>query len=195
MKRALLSLVFLFAILSCTKEFVLDIRVNPPEGGNVFPSNGTFKNGTTVTLNATPNSEYVFTGWSGDAIGNNTSVQVTVDDNKSVVANFRLVQYELTTSVNGQGSITETIINTGKTDYDSGTKVRLEAVPAQGYYFKEWSGDLQGDTNPAELTINSAKNVTATFEKLSYELRVQTVGEGTVTEEIINTGKSTDYLY
>ena len=195
MKRALLSLVFLFAISSCTKEFVLDIRVNPPEGGSVFPSNGTFKNGTTVTLNATPNSEYVFTGWSGDAIGNNTSVQVTVDDNKSIIANFRLVQYELTTSVNGQGSITETIINTGKTDYDSGTKVRLEAVPAQGYYFKEWSGDLQGDTNPAELTINSVKNVTATFEKLSYELRVQTVGEGTVTEEIINTGKSTDYLY
>ena len=195
LKRVLFPLVFLFAISSCTKEFVLDIRVNPPEGGSVFPSNGTFKNGTTVTLNATPNSEYVFTGWSGDAIGNNTSVQVTVDDNKSIIANFRLVQYELTTSVNGQGSITETIINTGKTDYDSGTKVRLEAVPAQGYYFKEWSGDLQGDTNPAELTINSAKNVTATFEKLSYELRVQTVGEGTVTEEIINTGKSTDYLY
>jgi len=185
----------LFAISSCTKEFVLDIIVNPPEGGSVFPSDGTFKNGTTVTLNATPNNEYVFTGWSGDAIGNNTSVQVTVDDNKSVVANFRLVQYELTTSVNGQGSITETIINTGKTDYDSGTKVRLEAVPAQGYYFKEWSGDLQGDTNPADLIINSVKNVTATFEKLSYELRIQTVGEGTVTEEIISTGKSTDYLY
>ena len=88
----------MFAISSCTKEFVLDIRVNPPEGGSVFPSNGTFKNGTTVTLNATPNSEYVFTGWSGDAIGNNTSVQVTVDDNKSIIANFRLVQYELTTS-------------------------------------------------------------------------------------------------
>ena len=185
----------MFAISSCTKEFVLDIIVNPPEGGSVFPSDGTFKNGTTVTLNATPNNEYVFTGWSGDAIGNNTSVQVTVDDNKSVVANFRLVQYELTTSVNGQGSITETIINTGKTDYDSGTKVRLEAVPAQGYYFKEWSGDLQGDTNPADLIINSVKNVTATFEKLSYELRIQTVGEGTVTEEIISTGKSTDYLY
>ena len=61
---------------------------------------------------------------------------MTVDDNKSVVANFRLVQYELTTSVNGQGSITETIINTGKTDYDSGTKVRLEAVPAQGIILK-----------------------------------------------------------
>ena len=185
----------MFAISSCTKEFVLDIIVNPPEGGSVFPPDGTFKNGTTVTLNATPNNEYVFTGWSGDAIGNNTSVQVTVDDNKSVVANFRLVQYELITSVNGQGSITETIINTGKTDYDSGTKVRLEAVPAQGYYFKEWSGDLQGDTNPADIIINSPKNVTATFEKLSYELRIQTLGEGTVSEEIISTGKSTDYLY
>ena len=79
----------MFAISSCTKEFVLDIRVNPPEGGSVFPSNGTFKNGTTVTLNATPNSEYVFTGWSGDAIGNNTTVKVTEDDIKCVFQIFR----------------------------------------------------------------------------------------------------------
>ena len=37
--------------------------------------------------------------------------------------------------------------------------------------------------------------MTATFEKLSYELRVQTIGEGSVSEQIIDTGKSTDYLY
>ena len=37
--------------------------------------------------------------------------------------------------------------------------------------------------------------MTATFEKLSYELRVQSIGEGSVSEQIIDTGKSTDYLY
>ena len=51
-----------------------------------------------------------------------TVQEMTVDDNKSVVANFRLVQYELalTMAVNGRGSIAETIINTGKTDYRLG---------------------------------------------------------------------------
>ena len=188
---------FLFVCLtSCTKEFILDVRVNPPNSGTVFPSEGTFKDGSTITLNAAPNAEYVFSNWSGDAIGSNTSVNVTIDDNKSVVANFRLRQYELTTNVKGEGSISETIINTGKsTDYDSGTRVSLEAIPAQGYYFTGWSGALTGDANPAELTIDSPKSVTATFEKLSYELRVQTIGEGSVSEQIIDTGKSTDYLY
>ena len=196
MKALLKFLLFFIFITGCTKEFILDVKVNPPNSGTVFPSEGTFKDGSTVTLNAAPNSEYVFSNWSGDASGSNTSVNVTIDDNKSVVANFRLRQYKLTTNVQGEGSISETIINTGKsTDYDSGTRVSLEAIPAQGYYFTGWSGALTGDNNPAELTIDSPKSVTATFEKLSYELRVQTIGEGSVSEQIIDTGKSTDYLY
>ena len=195
--KAFFKFLFLFIYLTgCTKEFILDVKVNPPNSGTVFPSEGTFKDGSTVTLNAAPNSEYVFSNWSGDASGSNTSVNVTIDDNKSVVANFRLRQYKLTTNVQGEGSISETIINTGKsTDYDSGTRVSLEAIPAQGYYFTGWSGALTGDINPAELTIDSPKSVTATFEKLSYELRVQSIGEGSVSEQIIDTGKSTDYLY
>ena len=195
--KAFFKFLFLFIYLTgCTKEFILDVKVNPPNSGTVFPSEGTFKDGSTVTLNAAPNAEYVFSNWSGDASGSNTSVNVTIDDNKSVVANFRLRQYKLTTNVEGEGSISETIINTGKsTDYDSGTRVSLEAIPAQGYYFTGWSGALTGDNNPAELTIDSPKSVTATFEKLSYELRVQTIGEGSVSEQIIDTGKSTDYLY
>ena len=196
MKALLKFLLFFTFITGCTKEFILDVRVNPPNSGTVFPSEGTFKDGSTVTLNAAPNAEYVFSNWSGDASGGDTSVNVNIDDNKSVVANFRLRQYKLTTNVEGEGSISETIINTGKsTDYDSGTRVSLEAIPAQGYYFTGWSGALTGDNNPAELTIDSPKSVTATFEKLSYELRVQTIGEGSVSEQIIDTGKSTDYLY
>ena len=135
-------------------------------------------------------------GWSGDAIGFSSPIDVIVDDNKNVVANFSLVQYALTTSIKGEGSITETIVNTGKsTDYDSGTTVQLEAVPSKGYYFAGWSGGITGESNPSQILIDRPKNVTATFKKLSYELRVLTQGEGTVKEEIINTSKSTDYEY
>jgi hypothetical protein len=102
----------------------------------------------------------------------------------------------LSLSVEGEGRVTETIVNTGKgTDYDSGTNVRLEAVPSTGYYFSGWSGDINGTTNPIDINIDRPKTISATFEKLSYELRVLKQGEGTVTEEIINTGKSTDYEY
>ena len=143
-----------------------------------MPSQGTYKEGSTVTLVATPNAEYKFTGWSGGANGSSNPIDVIVNDNKNIVANFSLVQYALFTNTIGEGQITEMIVNTGKsTDFDSGTTVQLEAVPSQGYYFTGWSGDLSGDTNPAQITIDKPKNVTATFEKLSYELRVLTQGE------------------
>ena len=194
--KKLLLLIFIVSLSSCSKEFVVDVKSNPPEGGSAIPSQGTYKEGSTVTLIATPNLEYKFTGWSGDAIGSSSPIDVIVDDNKNVVANFSLVQYALTTSIKGEGSITETIVNTGKsTDYDSGTTVQLEAVPSKGYYFAGWSGGITGESNPSQILIDRPKNVTATFKKLSYELRVLTQGEGTVKEEIINTSKSTDYEY
>ena len=138
----------------------------------------------------------MFDRWSGDASGSSSSIDILVDGNKNVTANFVLKKYELSLSVEGEGRVTETIVNTGKgTDYDSGTNVRLEAVPSTGYYFSGWSGDINGTTNPIDINIDRPKTISATFEKLSYELRVLKQGEGTVTEEIINTGKSTDYEY
>ena len=138
----------------------------------------------------------MFDRWSGDASGTSSSIDILVDGNKNVTANFVLKKYELSLSVEGEGRVTETIVNTGKgTDYDSGTNVRLEAVPSTGYYFSGWSGDINGTTNPIDINIDRPKTISATFEKLSYELRVLKQGEGTVTEEIINTGKSTDYEY
>ena len=175
---------------------MLDTSVSPVGAGTVIPSEGTYKEGSTVTLNAVPKGEYLFDRWSGDALGTSSSIDIEVNGNKNVIANFILRKYELLLSVVGEGEITETIVNTGKrTDYDSGTLVRLEAVPAYGYYFSGWSFDASGETNPIDINIDRPKNVRATFKKLSYELRVLKQGEGTVTEDIINTSKSTDYEY
>ena len=121
----------------------------------------------------------MFDRWSGDASGTSSSIDILVDGNKNVTANFVLKKYELSVSIEGEGRVTETIVNTGKgTDYDSGTNVRLEAVPSTGYYFSGWSGDINGTTNPIDINIDRAKTISATFEKLSYELRVLKQGEG-----------------
>ncbi|MDC1218083.1 hypothetical protein N8131_08250 [Flavobacteriaceae bacterium] len=175
---------------------MLDASVSPVGAGTVIPSEGTYKEGSSVTLNAAPKGEYLFDRWSGDASGTSSSIDIQVDGNKNVTANFVLKKYELSLSVEGQGRVTETIVNTGKgTDYDSGTTVKLEAVPSTGYYFSGWSSDITSETNPIEVKIDSPKTIKATFKKLSYELSVLTKGEGTVKEEIINTSKSTDYEF
>lgn len=44
-----------------------------------------------------------------------------------------------------------------------GENVRLEAVPASGYYFVSWGGDLNGNENPIDVLINTDSTVFAHF--------------------------------
>lgn len=42
-------------------------------------------------------------------------------------------------------------------------RVRLEAVPASGYYFVSWGGDLTGSENPTDVRANVNKTIIAHF--------------------------------
>ena len=70
-----------------------------------------------------------------------------------------------------------------QTAYVSGTVVTLTATPAAGYAFSGWSGDLTGTTNPATVTMDDDRTVTAVFAALgplitsSSPLPAATVGE------------------
>ncbi len=52
------------------------------------PSKALYDYGETVTLQAVPNTNYAFTGWSGDASGSTNPVSLTMNASKSVSANF-----------------------------------------------------------------------------------------------------------
>ncbi|MGH7457068.1 MAG: InlB B-repeat-containing protein, partial [bacterium] len=67
-------------------------------------------------------------------------------------------QYALTVNVAGSGSV-----NPSGGLYNAGTMVTLTATPNAGFQFSGWSGDLSGTTNPATITMDGNKNVTATF--------------------------------
>jgi len=129
--------------------------------GTVTPASGTYASGTIVTLTATPASGYVFSGWSGALSGSTNPASLTMNANEAVTATFTLVtpqDYTLTTSVVGQGVVTP-----ASGTFVPGTVITLTATPISEYQFSGWSGALSGTTNPATLTMNSNKAVTATF--------------------------------
>ena len=194
-KFLFLNLLIIF-FSSCTKDFVLNVTVSPPLTGVVSPESGSYKDGSTVSIVATPNSEYDFVGWTGDETGSNNFLSFQMNSNKNIVAQFVKRKYSLTINTQGEGTVSEQLISSGKsTDYSSGSVIKLTANPSTGYYFSGWSGAITGDTNPIEVNIDRPKTITAKFEKKSYSLEIKIEGEGTVEEEIVVTGKSTDYLY
>ena len=120
---------------------------------------GKYAKDTVVTLIAIPASGYRFDRWTGNASGSYTSVTITMDTNKNIKANFVKV-YTLTTSVSptGGGSVSPS-----SGTYDEGTEVILTAIPASGYLFDHWSGDVSGNITSITITMDADKSVIATF--------------------------------
>ncbi|MDZ7361899.1 MAG: InlB B-repeat-containing protein [candidate division KSB1 bacterium] len=143
------------------------MTVNTSGSGNVTldPPGGVYDAGTNVTLTATPGSGYQFSGWSDDLTGSTNPATITMDVNKNVTATFTALppQYTLTVNTTGSGSVT---LNPPGGVYNAGTNVILTATPSSGYQFSGWSDDLTGSTNPATITMDTAKNITAAFTAL-----------------------------
>jgi len=84
--------------------------------------------------------------------------------------------YVLTIHIVGDGSVTSTPPGTVMLPYHlypAGTVVTLTATPDMGWHFTGWSGDLSGEVNPDQLTMDADKVVTATFMTKIYLPLVQ----------------------
>ena len=195
MKR--ISLFLLLFLFSCTNDpivYTLTATAEPAEGGQVVPEFMEYGEGDTAYVVATPSDEYVLESWSGDASGNANTIVITMDKNKEVTANFIKKKYPLTIKIEGEGEVKQEVIKQGTvTDYNSGTIVKLTAEPEEEWEFVRWRGDITGNENPTQITIDEPKTVVAEFIKKKYPLTIEIEGEGTVDQKIIKQGVSTDY--
>ncbi len=87
--------------------------------------------------------------------------------------------YSLSVNYIGQGDVTKL---PDQLFYPSGTVVNLTAKAAAGWIFSLWSGDLNGPIASQNITMDSNKTVTATFNQM-YKLTI-TTNYGTTTPEI-----------
>lgn len=143
---------------------------------------GPYYYGDVVQLSAVPSAGWSFDHWTGDSSGSLNPTTILIDDNKAATATFTQNVYTLTTSAVGDGSVSRN--NSGP--YHFGDFVDLTAIPAAGWSFNHWSGDVTGSTNPETILINGNKDVTAIFTQNEYTLDTSVVGSGTV--NLNNTG-------
>jgi hypothetical protein len=139
------------------KTYIL--TMNQTRGGAVSPASGTYDEGASVSLTATPLTGYRFDRWSGDVSGNINLSTIVMNANKSITANFIKV-YTLNVSVSPAEGGT---VSPGSGTYDQGTVITLTAVPATGYVFDQWSGDVSGNVTSTTIMMATDKTIIANF--------------------------------
>lgn len=87
----------------------------------------------------------------------------------------------------------------GTHTFDTGITVTVTALPNPGWFFELWSGDLTGTQNPAEITMDSDRDITGHFSKVPGPNLTGTIDEVgprpiagghpiSLTGEIVNAG-------
>ncbi|OGQ81800.1 MAG: hypothetical protein A2289_09405 [Deltaproteobacteria bacterium RIFOXYA12_FULL_58_15] len=165
--------------------------VSSPEGIDCGVNcDAEFEPGSQATLTATPDSDSVFVGWSGDCSGLAACV-LTMISARNVTARFdERPPNTQTLTVTKQGfgiGLVESSpegIDCGDicvASFEQGTEVSLTATPTQDSVFAGFSGDCSG-SSPCTVTVDVERSVTAHFDSpqaVTYALTVSKQGTGT----------------
>ena len=154
-------------------------------GGSITGA-GEYSYGTTVTVNAIPENNYIFSHWVGDNLGdlNASSTTIVMNQNQEIEAVFvEKPPEQKSLLVTSSPDIAGTTSGSGA--YPIGEVVNISATPLDGYEFSYWEGQNIGDANSSLTTVLIAddQNITAHFQALTYQINVNSnnggTGEGT----------------
>jgi hypothetical protein len=162
--------------VSVAPRFTLTLLTNPPGSGSIAASpppgtNGTYVQGTLVTLTATVLGTNAFTHWSGAVSSTSNRVTVLMDADKSVTATFvpvvpvRFALTLATTPTNGGGVLVTPPSADGT--YPAGAILAVAAQPNPGFRFVRWTGADNSTNNPIVITMNASQSLTANFAPLA----------------------------
>ena len=77
-----------------------DLEVLASEEGSVNTSGGSYESGSSVTVTATPEPEYLFIGWTGTESTDNPLI-INVNSNQEISPIFEKKKYQLSVNVTG----------------------------------------------------------------------------------------------
>jgi hypothetical protein len=114
-----------------------------------------------VNVGAIPQHGYRFLGWAGDTTSADSILTMTMNRPMTLRGRFESLNlHRLSTGVDPESG--------GIVDPDSGiypgrADFSMTAIPAPGFVFLSWNGDLSGTENPGKLCFDADKQVTARF--------------------------------
>ena len=146
----------------CTIIPVLYELQTEADHGTIIPSDTLIEENTLVTMQAVPDSGYVFDYWNGDTSLTADKIQFYMSQDTVIKAQF------------AEAVMLRVIAEHGRVIPDSGifkrgTDVTLTAIPDSGYRFMQWQGDLNDSVNPVNLKLNEDKQIEAVFSRITAQ--------------------------
>ena len=150
-------------------ERTITATVNPAETGTVTGA-GTYKEGKTATLKATPAEGYAFTCWTEgeDTVSTAANYSFKVAADRALVANFAKKTYNVTVTAEN-GTVT------GVGEYEENAEATLTATANEGYEFTCWTSgeDTVSTANPYTFAVTANVALVANFKEVVVEEPVE----------------------
>lgn len=151
------------------QNYNISVSANPTNGGTVS-GGGTYQQGQSCTVTATPANGYTFLRWTenGNAVSTSANYTFTVTGNRTLVAQFQQQNYNINVSANPTNGGTVT----GGGGYHYGDNCTVIATPANGYTFQRWTENGQQVSTNANytFTVTGNRTLVANFQAQSYTI-------------------------
>ena len=141
--------------VSGTQSYTISVSANPDNAGTVT-GGGTYEEGTSCTVTATPNQRYLFVNWTenGVEVSTEQSYTFTVTADRTLVANFGMPMIEITASVDPE----EAASVSGTGTYNYGEEVTLILTRNEDWAFQNWTEDGIVVSNEMTYTFIATEN-------------------------------------
>ncbi len=161
-----------------TTQYTLTLSATPTAGGTVSGA-GTFNQNASVTVVATPATNFEFVNWTEGAsvVSTSASYKFTITKNRSLVANFRqkTTQYTLTLSASPTAGGTVS----GAGTFNQNASVTVMATPATNFEFISWNEGTNVVSTNVTHTFALNKNVTLTA-RFEIKTSIEKVNESEI---------------
>ena len=146
-----------------SQSFTITANADPIEGGTI-DGGGTFSQGQSCTLTATPATGYEFVNWTENdvEVSSNQSYTFTVTADRDLVAKFAILMIEITASVDPE----EAASISGTGTYQYGEEVTLTFTRNEDWAFKNWTenGVVVSDEASYTFLATENRNLVAHFD-------------------------------
>ena len=153
------------------QSYTINVSANPTNGGNVS-GGGTYQQGQSCTVTATPANGYTFQRWTenGQQVSTNANYTFTVTGSRTLVAQFQAQSYTITATADPDNGGTVS----GDGTFNYGQRCTLVATPATGYDFINWTKNGQQVTTNATyaFTVTESAAYVAHFQLQTYNIKV-----------------------